>query len=269
MRAAYDRHGADPESRYSGMSSSSSHGSGFPTHSFGGNGFETEISPEELFNMFFGGGMGGGGGFGGPGECQSTHNSTGVNVCSVFSATFGGPGMTFTTGGPRRRQGQQQQQRQQQGAGGPRGLLIQLAPILILFLFSILSALPNIFTTPPTPDPRYVFTPSTRYNTERTTGSLGIKYHVNSQEFMSHPIAAEIARDGARRGPQLSKFEQTVERAFTRDLITQCQLAIDRKHRRKEELIGIFGIGTDWEKVRAVDKEPLEACDRLKQFGIS
>jgi len=68
MRAAYDRHGADPESRYSGMSSSSSHGSGFPTHSFGGNGFETEISPEELFNMFFGGGMGGGGGFGGPGE---------------------------------------------------------------------------------------------------------------------------------------------------------------------------------------------------------
>jgi len=174
--------------------------------------------------------------------------------------------MTFTTGGPRR---QGQQQRQQQGAGGTRGLLMQLAPILILFLFSLLSALPNILSTPPTPDPRYTFTPSTRYNAERTTGPLGIKYHVNSQEFMAHPIAAEIARDSIQKGPQLSRFEETVEKAFTRDLIMQCQVAVERKHRRKEELIGLFGIGTDWAKVRAVDKEPLEACDRLKQFGIS
>jgi len=68
MRAAYDRHGADPESRFSGMSSSSARGPGFHPHSFGGNAFETEISPEELFNMFFGGGMSGGGGFGGPSE---------------------------------------------------------------------------------------------------------------------------------------------------------------------------------------------------------
>ena len=174
--------------------------------------------------------------------------------------------MTFTTGGTRRRQEQQQQQRR---AGDTRGLLVQLAPMLILFLFSILSALPNIFTTPATPDPRFTFTPSARYNTERMTGPLGIKYHVNSQEFMSHPIAAEIARDDTRKGPQLSKFEDVVERAFTRDLISQCQFAIDRKHRRKEELIGLFGIGTDWEKVREIDREPLEACDRLKQLGIS
>ena len=177
--------------------------------------------------------------------------------------------MTFTTGGTRRRPGQGQRQQQQQGAGGPKGLLVQLAPILILFLFSLLSALPNLFSTPPTPEPRYTFTPSTRYNTERTTGSLGIKYHVNSQEFMSHPIAAEIARDSTQRGPQLSKFEENVERAFARDLIVQCQVAVDRKHRRKEELIGLFGIGTDWEKVKAIDKEPLEACNRLKQLGIA
>jgi DnaJ family protein B protein 12 len=195
-------------------------------------------------------------------------DSAGINVSPVFTATFGGPGMTFTTGGPRRRAAQGQQQ-QRQGAAGTRGTLMQLAPILIFFLFSILSALPNIFSTPPTPEPRFAFTPSTRYNTERTTAPLGIKYHVNSQEFMSHPIAAEIARDSSRRGSQLSKFEDHVERAFTRDLIVQCQVAVDRKHRRKEELIGLFGIGTDWEKVKAIDREPLEACDRLKQFGIS
>lgn len=39
---------------------------GFATSQFrGGGGFEGELSPEDLFNMFFGGGMGGGGGFGG------------------------------------------------------------------------------------------------------------------------------------------------------------------------------------------------------------
>ena len=269
MRAAYDQHGADPESRFGGMRPSSAGGRGFPTHSFGGNGFETEISPEELFNMFFGGAMGGGGGFGGPGEqCLLLQFDPAIlNVRSVFTASFGGPGMTFTTNGTRRRQTQRQPQ--QEGAGETKAVLMQLAPILILFFLTILSALPNLFTTPRTPEPRFTFTPSARYNTERTTGPLGIKYHVNSQEFMSHPIAAEIARDDTRKGPQLSKFEDNVERAFTRDLIAQCQFAIDRKHRRKEELIGVFGIGTDWEKVREIDKEPLEACDRLRQLGIS
>lgn len=92
---------------------------------------------------------------------------------------------------------------------------------------------------------------------------------MNSQEFMAHPIAAEIARANENRGPRLARFEENVERAFTGDLIAKCQVAMERKRRRKEELIGLFGIGTDWEKVRQIDREPLEACDRLKQFGIS
>lgn len=62
-RAAFDRHGSDPESRFSGMSSG---GGGSPAFARGpGMAFEGELSPEDLFNMFFGGGMGGGGGFGG------------------------------------------------------------------------------------------------------------------------------------------------------------------------------------------------------------
>lgn len=73
-RAAYDQHGSDPESRFSGMSSAGHGPPGFSGSSFGGSGFETEMSPEDLFNMFFGGGMGGGsfggGSFGGgPGKC--------------------------------------------------------------------------------------------------------------------------------------------------------------------------------------------------------
>ena len=56
-RAIYDRSGGDPESRFGGMSSSGP--SGFPTSAFGGGTtFEGELSPEDLFNMFFGGGTG-------------------------------------------------------------------------------------------------------------------------------------------------------------------------------------------------------------------
>lgn len=64
-RAAYDRSGADPEARFgSGPPPGSS--PGFATSQFrGGGGFDGELSPEDLFNMFFGGGMGPGGGFGG------------------------------------------------------------------------------------------------------------------------------------------------------------------------------------------------------------
>ncbi len=65
-RAIYDQSGSDPEDRSGGMRSPS----GFSS-SRGGGGFEGEMSPEDLFNMFFGGagpgfaGNGFGGGFGG------------------------------------------------------------------------------------------------------------------------------------------------------------------------------------------------------------
>ena len=55
LRSAFDSHGGDPESRSSGMPSFRSANGG------GGMRFENEVSPEELFNMFFGGGFPGGG----------------------------------------------------------------------------------------------------------------------------------------------------------------------------------------------------------------
>lgn len=51
-RAAYDQHGSDPESRFSGAPSFSRGSPGFAN----AGGFEGEMSPEDLFNMFFGGG---------------------------------------------------------------------------------------------------------------------------------------------------------------------------------------------------------------------
>ncbi|KAI0741605.1 hypothetical protein C8Q80DRAFT_1260177 [Daedaleopsis nitida] len=248
-RAAYDQNGSDPESRFNGMSSSG------PSPAFsrggfgGGGGFEGEISPEELFNMFFGGGMNGGsfggGGFGGP----------------MFTASFGPDGFRSTRVRPTA-------QRQEQRAAEPRSVWMQFLPLFVLFAFSLLNALPNLFLTPPTPDPRFSFTPSARYNVERMTGGLNVKYHVNAAEFSGHPIAAELARSDNKPGPQLRKFESNVERAFTTDLYSQCQRGTDRKERRKDQEIGIFGIGTDWEKVKRIDQEPIESCDKLREMGL-
>ena len=70
-KAKYDKFGGDPDSRFgpssgpSGASPFSGFGGGFPRSANpGGTMYEEEISPEELFNRFFGGGFGGmGGGF--------------------------------------------------------------------------------------------------------------------------------------------------------------------------------------------------------------
>ena len=62
-KTKFDRFGGDPDSRFgSGSASAASPFSGFARSPSGARGpmFDDEISPEELFNRFFGGGMGGG-----------------------------------------------------------------------------------------------------------------------------------------------------------------------------------------------------------------
>lgn len=62
-RERFDKFGGDPDSRFGsgGGGPGMSPFSGFASRGGGGfGGFEDEISPEELFNRFFGGGFGGG-----------------------------------------------------------------------------------------------------------------------------------------------------------------------------------------------------------------
>ncbi|KAH9913928.1 DnaJ domain-containing protein [Fomitopsis serialis] len=247
-RAVYDQHGSDPESRFSGMSSAGRAPSGFATtNGFRGGGFEGEISPEDLFNMFFGGGGGQfGGGFGGG---------------PVFSASFGPGGFRTTNVRTNMRQAPPQ-------AAEQRSTFFQLLPLILLFAVSFLNFLPNLFGTPATPDPRFSFSPSMRYNMERQTGGLGVKYHVNSGEFSGHPVAAELARNGNKPGPELSRFEKTVEQVFTQDLYSQCQRGLDVKQRKRDQELGLFGLGTDWEKVKRIEAEPVPSCEQLKSMGL-
>ncbi|KAJ7654424.1 hypothetical protein DFH06DRAFT_1282345 [Mycena polygramma] len=270
-RSIYDRSGSDPEDRSSGMPSRAS---GFQSFGGGGGGFDGELSPEDLFNMFFGGGGGGGfgNGFGG-----------GFGGGPVFTTTFGQGGFRTTRMGggvPRQQQG---------GNGEQRSSLVQLLPLLLLFAFSLLSALPNLFTTPPVPDPRFTWTRTPPYTTERQTAGLGVKYHVDANEVMRHPvIGAELARDGIdwrkltavkdstdnrpqkqpKAGPALAKFESSVDKTYTSKLYSECQAGHDRKVRAKENEVGLFGIGTDWQKVERIEKEVVPSCEELRRMGL-
>ncbi|KAI0305867.1 hypothetical protein B0F90DRAFT_1873329 [Multifurca ochricompacta] len=238
-RAIYDRSGSDPESRFNGIP-------------FGGTTFEGELSPEDLFNMFFGGG----GAFGGG---------------PVFSASFG-PGGFRTTRVHTSRARPREQQQQQQEAATPRSIFIQLLPLLVLFAFSFISAIPSLFSTPPTPDPYFSFESSSRFNLERATKTLGVHYHVNEVEFSRHPIAAEIVRSETNGGSKslaaLRRFEEKVDRAFTQETYALCQHGLNSKQRRKEQASGFFGFGADWEKLKQIDAEIVESCETLKGMGL-
>ena len=129
-KAIYDRYGdEDPDNRGGGSGGMRHHHRG-P----GGMHFRPgdEVSPEDIFNMFFGGMAGGPGGgmHRGPGGMH-------------FYSTFGGPAGGFA----RAAQQQRQRQQQQRGAAGPAqddpgpglGNLIQLLPFLLIMALSFMN----------------------------------------------------------------------------------------------------------------------------------
>lgn len=126
-KVIYDRYGdEDPDNRGGGSGGMRHHRGPGGMHFRPGD----EVSPEDIFNMFFGGGMpGGGGGMRrGPGGMH-------------FYSNFGGNGGFARAAQQQRRRGQQQQQQQPRQDETPPGLasLVQLLPFLLILMLSILN----------------------------------------------------------------------------------------------------------------------------------
>lgn len=133
------------------------------------------IDADQLFRMFFGGGMGGGM-FDGPGV-QFGGGPT------VFQ--FGGGMPRVRRTGPSNMNGQRTQQSNQghdQPVRNPAGWITFL-PIIIFFVISILQSFPALFSTPPTPDPTFAWNPSAVYPVQRVTHNAGIKCKQSSTLF--------------------------------------------------------------------------------------
>ena len=240
-RAAYDRYGGDPDNaRSAAGAAAAGHHNPFGgmrgTPFRGGGMYADEIDPNDLFNMFFGGGMGG--------------------------TQFGGT--TFTFGGPGMRTQQFRQQRpgarRQQAEPQNANILMQLLPLLVLGLFSLLAYAPTLFSTP---DPQFTWAPNSIYKTQRMTPDHHVPYYVNDQQFNNHPFVT-----GERSAKDIKGFENRVENAYKQAMYQQCERRREYQERRLASTRGIFGIGADEEAAKKIMAEVYDECEKLKPFGI-
>ncbi|ORY29134.1 hypothetical protein BCR39DRAFT_532765 [Naematelia encephala] len=246
LRAAFDSNpNVDPTQRNAGMSRGGGGGGG-GMQGFNG-GFQGDINPEDLFNMFFGGG---GGGFG---------------QANVF--TFGGPGgFQAQYARPRRRAAA--------GTEEQTSPLVALLPLLVLFLFAFISIVPTFFSETPIPEPAFSWSPSETYDLDRHTYARGVEYWVNTNDWNESPLWKTVPeerrarKDAALYSPKVKAFERNVENYYIRHLQNECEDFNALKQQRISSEAGIFGIGADYDKIRAIRAEKSPACEQLKNWGL-
>lgn len=148
-----------------------------------------------------------------------------------------------------------------------RSTLISLAPLLIFFFFSLITLIPDLFTTKP---PNFSFVRTSSLSHERVTANLKVPYFVQPDEFHAHKIwegvAATERRNPSSTTKQVKLFEHDVERSFLGMLRNQCQREADIRDTKIQEALGIFGIGADMKKVRELKSQKLESCELFNQY---
>ncbi|KAJ1952650.1 Chaperone protein dnaJ [Dispira parvispora] len=202
--------------------------------------FEQEISPEELFNMFFGGGGAGGGPF--------------------FASSFG-PGIRVQQfGGGGRPTGRRARNREP-NRNSFTTTLFALLPLLFVLLPLITSLLSSLFfqagSLYNTPEPEFRFSSTRMHPVRRHTQDYGIPYYINERDFDA------AFKDNPRR---LKQFERNVYVRYVHHLQEKCQLEIDNKRRRINQAQGWLGLMVDSDEMKKAQAIPLPSCDKLKLF---
>jgi hypothetical protein len=205
-----------------------------------------DVSPEEIFNMFFGGGMAGMHG-GGPGF-------------HVYTSGFG-PGVQFRAGRPQRRGQQQRRQPQQQEGPFPGlGALFQLLPILLIAALSFFKYNEDDIPRGPMPGENKYF--SLTVSVEYDGRCLYDRYCINlTTYFPVDPLALLLVTKSQSKKPfanqlstqltqvkdipyfvsdrflqtyyrnryQLGQVEVMVEKAYEQYLAKECKAETDKR----------------------------------------
>jgi DnaJ family protein B protein 12 len=249
----YDKFGGDPESRH--QAAGASPFSNFARSSRAGPSMYEdgpEISPEELFRQFFGGGMGGG--FPGFGKYTSLYQKRMLTVITAFDTgpqfvfNMGGPGIRVTQfgGGQPRRRPRPGEPEPQQTVGGT---ITSLLPLILLFLIPILSSL---FSGSGSAGPSFTFDKSTQHTKSVKTSNLKIPYWVIPSEF------TDLTRN------QRSQLDHKVEVELVSDLKHKCQQEKTVQENLMMDAQGWFS--TDEQLMEKARNMKLKACERLGEL---
>ncbi|XP_032087682.1 dnaJ homolog subfamily B member 12 isoform X1 [Thamnophis elegans] len=220
-------------------------------------GFEADISPEDLFNMFFGGGF--------PSSSTFNREPKGRRRCDynisvrnrkpprVVEPTWkehqGEPRNVhvYSNGRMRYTYHQRQDRREHQGDGG-LGLFVQLMPILILIIVSALSQM--MVSSPP-----YSLShrPSVGHVFKRTTEHLKVSYYVGDS------FAEEYT------GTNLKNVERSVEDDYIANLRNNCW----KEKQQKEGLLYRARYFGDSDLYQRAQKMGTPSCTRLSEVQAS
>ncbi|KAF2127422.1 DUF1977-domain-containing protein [Dothidotthia symphoricarpi CBS 119687] len=245
----YDSFGGDPDARFNPNTAGAGGAgpfSGFARGGGGGGGrpgFQEEMTPEELFRQFFGGGFGGPfGGFDtGPGFVFNLGGGPGVRVHQ-----FGGAR-------PRRRPGTAQPAGSEP-APSFGSAISNLLPLLFLFILPLLSSLFSGSSTPS--GPSLVFEQPRKPNTyERVSTRLKVHYYVNPTEVHDY------------NPKKWRKLDDQAENQYVHAVNTRCQNEKFHQSRMMQDAQGWFFVDEEaMERARHLD---MKNCNKLRQMGLT
>ena len=177
---------------------------------------------------------------------------TGFDTGPQFVFNFGGPGIRvhqFGGGRPRRRPREGQQQE-----SSLTSTIMGLLPILILFIFPLISSLFSGGTTQPA-GPRMVFDePQGRFTMPRVTTDWKVKYFVDPKDVESYSKY------------KFSQLDKTAELGLFKHLKVECENEMAHKERLYQEAQGWFY--QDVDKLNIADQYQTPSCKRLDNMGI-
>ncbi|XP_077133895.1 dnaJ homolog subfamily B member 14 [Ranitomeya variabilis] len=180
-------------------------------------GFEADITPEDLFNMFFGGGFPSG------------------NVRTFSNGR--------TTCNHHQHQHHSGHEREDERGDGGFSMLIQLLPIIVLILVSLLSQL--LVSNPP-----YSLYPRSGQTMKRVTENLHVAYYV-SKDFQSE-----------YSGMLLKKLEKNIEEDYVANVRNNCW----RERQQKADLIHAAKVYRDNRLKLKAESISMDNCEELQRL---
>ncbi|XP_077380874.1 dnaJ homolog subfamily B member 14 [Festucalex cinctus] len=188
-------------------------GGGFDFH----RGFEADITPEDLFNMFFGGGF----------PSSSAQSFTNGRTSYSHHADY------------------RQERTEERGDGG-FSMFIQLMPIVVLILVSILS---QMMVSPP---PYSLYSrPSTGQTVKRQTENLQVDYYV-TRDFKSEYKAAAL---------------QQIEKSVEEDYVTNVRNTCWKERQTKTDLLYAAKVYRDDRMRKKAELMTMENCKELDRLN--